>query len=1292
MPAFKRLFTKRICLTALLISLITIVFWTQSRVPALNEKSMMGDRTVFSGLAFEQVVVVNSEDMLVKRVAASSLNWAYTNWKGMAFGLLLAAAALVLFNLLPKQRSSNYFINAFKGVVGGAPLGVCVNCTTPIAQGMHKAGIRLETVLATLISSPTLNVIVLSMSFSILPIQYAVIKVVSVLIMVLIVVPIIVRTFYRKQDIDLTQEHAVKSSLADTPFKSGILQSESEAGDICAIPEAHPISETWFNALSYVAQQYFVQLRYILRVALPFMLLAGVLGAFLLEVLPSNLLTELPFSLATLFIIALIGTFLPVPIAFDVIVVSVLLSAGIDVGYGMALLFALGSFSIYPMMVIAKNISSKIAGILFISTVALSVSSAGVLKLYEGHTFNQVLSAHNNLNDRYYSQALKIGEEVCQYYSTKQKQNGCIGEFVLQQFSAGADKSLCEHFTGDSSAQLKQSCLVAYQYKAKVAEAVTNKDISVCKTINPALQQRCEDEFVVGSLAREASLSVCDQLSHPKAKEACHGEVLRRRLSRYGGIGACSIVTGKEKVVCLDNVAIKNAARGGATEDCLQLPSKGLQNHCLFSVVAKKAKDELNTEHCNSLSILGQKKLCYNEVLRMIAISGTDLGLCEQLNNASSANKCKSQVIKQLIVKKLSEQRLADTSLLSGISELPIVEPVVPLELSPPLELSQFYQEDNITVESRAHLGNRLAEGQSYFKRRADLALELEPPSSFSINEFREPFSMGRGITAGDFNNDGWPDIVFASSLGPVFYQNTGGHFSRLTIDFTELPALNTFDVALLDIDNDGWLDLFASTYGGRNYFLINDREGFKKVTIKAVDNPNAILTISSGFADIDRDGDIDGLFGNWSFGSEGRVPTRSQNLLFKSEDNHFSYTKVSEVKGETLSILMSDLNGDKVIDVLVANDFSVPDHLYLNIGLQSSLPKFNAGLLPLSSLNTMSLESADFNNDGLLDIFSVDMSFGEGYQGGYCDSVKDNKAHCEMLLAGRTRIERRDTPWCQSLKPADKLRCLRAVYRDVAITAKDPQLCGHLRQDKSTVDYEFCLYAIEPRGKSESFRVDSHIKQIQRNVLLMASREGFVDKAEEMGVAESYWSWNAKAADLDNDGWQDIYVANGIPHTQGSTEIHSNVFYHNHRGNGFTQSEKEFGLEDYINTPGYVYIDYDLDGDMDIVSTATIGPVRVFENRESTNHSITIELRDDKGNRFGIGSKLKIKTADGMQQIREIKSSGGFLSHEASIVHFGLGQETKIESIEVEWSTGQSSIINKPLLSDHHYIIRRGL
>jgi len=133
----------------------------------------MGLRTNFSSIAFDILLPVTDQQPVAERVAKTTVNWLYTNWKGMTFGLLFAAAALTILGSVKHRSFKSPWLNTLSGMFIGAPLGVCVNCATPIAQGMYAAGARLETALATLVSSPTLNVIVLSMAFSLLPWEIA---------------------------------------------------------------------------------------------------------------------------------------------------------------------------------------------------------------------------------------------------------------------------------------------------------------------------------------------------------------------------------------------------------------------------------------------------------------------------------------------------------------------------------------------------------------------------------------------------------------------------------------------------------------------------------------------------------------------------------------------------------------------------------------------------------------------------------------------------------------------------------------------------------------------------------------------------------------------------------------------------------------------------------------------------------------------------------------------------------------------------------------------------------------
>ena len=221
------------------------------------------------------------------------------------------------------------------------------------------------------------------------------------------------------------------------------------------------------------------------------------------------------------------------------------------------------------------------------------------------------------------------------------------------------------------------------------------------------------------------------------------------------------------------------------------------------------------------------------------------------------------------------------------------------------------------------------------------------------------------------------------------------------------------------------------------------------------------------------------------------------------------------------------------------------------------------------------------------------------------------------------------------------------------------------------------------------------NLQQVQSNILLLGEQGGrFRNMTEQYGVGSSFWSWNARAADLDNDGWQDIYIGNGFRFGEDAWEIHSNVFFHNQGGERFATAQAEFGLEDFVNTPSYVYIDFDFDGDLDILATGLLSPTRLFINRESSNNAISFAVRDYRGNRFGIGSKLTIRyQQDGEQlhQLRELKASGGFMSFDPPEARFGLGEQDQISRLEIDWSTGEKTIIDKPLPAGRHYIVTRG-
>ncbi len=347
----------RLILSVLIVAVLAYLFWTGSRYPALDEKAMMsGAIQLEDSLSFEAKFPITADMTLAQRIFWSTLNWINTNKKGMTFGILFAAAFLTMIPYLRRRSFKGGFANSFLGMVIGAPLGVCVNCAAPIAKGMYSAGLRAETTLSAMIASPTLNIVVLTMAFSILPFYIAVTKVVLSLLVILVIVPLICRL--------LPQTELPEDEIVCAMTSGGGLMAGKRIGD-------SPV-----GAVLNVGKEYLQNLWYIIKLTVPLMLLAGFLGTVAAVFLPQDMITGLSFSFLALIVIAVVGLFLPVPIAFDVVVTGALLSAGLSHGYVMGLLFTLGTFSVYSFFIVWQAIGLRAA--------ALIAAAVGVLGIMAG--------------------------------------------------------------------------------------------------------------------------------------------------------------------------------------------------------------------------------------------------------------------------------------------------------------------------------------------------------------------------------------------------------------------------------------------------------------------------------------------------------------------------------------------------------------------------------------------------------------------------------------------------------------------------------------------------------------------------------------------------------------------------------------------------------------------------------------------------------------------------------------------------------------------------------------------
>ncbi|MDF0596641.1 FG-GAP-like repeat-containing protein [Psychromarinibacter halotolerans] len=1007
---------KRLLFAVLLCVILAFVFWTQSRYPALNEKAMMsGAIQLEDPLGFEAKFPLDPSMGTVERIFLSTLNWINTNKKGMTFGILFASAFLTLFGYLRRRSFRGGFANSFLGLVIGAPLGVCANCAAPIGKGMYAGGVRAETALSAMVASPTLNIIVLTMAFSLLPFYMAAAKIGLSLLVILVAVPLICRA--------LPTEQLQRVAAPDVPG-----QVEGHAAEY-----REGFAAAFFEFVKSFAANFW----FIVKTTVPLMLMAGFLGAIAGTLLPQDMVMGTSFSVGILVLLALVGTFLPVPISFDVVVAGALLSAGLSQGYVFALMFTLGAASIYSWLIISSTISMRAANLLLAAICALGILGGAASQWY-----------HNWQSDR-----------------------------ALEML------------------------------------------LSVERLLLPAAE----------------------------AQEAAP------------------------------------------------------------------------------------------------------------------------------VVESDSEVRVSST----------------PFAPPSPAAVTPFTRVEADTVG-------------------------IDRPLEFSMKDMWPPFWEGRSMSTGDIDRDGDLDLVSASTeAGLYIYLNDGaGGFTRSDDDVSPLADLDVFNAALVDIDNDGWLDLFLATYLDGNFWVRNDNGRFLTDAAHPVANtPDAPLSLSMTFGDVDLDGDLDAVMGNWTAGWYRRIPgEESRNRVVLNDGGVMDgslYTDLPGLPGETLTILLSDVNLDGAPDLLVGNDFELPDYLYYGDGAGGFTPVTKAdGVLPHTTNTTMAIRTADLHNDGVPELYFAQIA---GRSSGvsstlkmqdldlYCDTIAnaDARALCDRNMEIKTwyksgnRFDPTYAANCQALDGDLQAECKAMLVKDLAIQRRDPSLCALIpaerRQEKAYCDLHF-----KPAELPLQSVFDTTVPQIMRANVLLTLGEGGVyeDTAGPEGLEVGGWSWDVKVGDFDNDGFQDVYIVNG---TWVPNEVSpSNLFFRNNGDGTFTEASGPFGLEDYLMTAAAVSFDMDGDGDLDIVSQPVNGPVVVFRNNAQDTKAVTVSLVDGRGNSHGIGTRLTAELEDGTRMTREITVGGGFMSFDAPVAHFGLGEAEALSTLSVRWPDGEVSTIRGPLPAGAAYVVER--
>ena len=547
-------------------------------------------------------------------------------------------------------------------------------------------------------------------------------------------------------------------------------------------------------------------------------------------------------------------------------------------------------------------------------------------------------------------------------------------------------------------------------------------------------------------------------------------------------------------------------------------------------------------------------------------------------------------------------------------------------------------------------------------------------------------FYDGGGVAVGDINNDGLADIYFTSNMYTNhLYLNKGNfHFEDITQEAGVYGGMEgwTTGVTMADVNGDRFLDIYVCYSNlfdkqGANLLFINngDLTFTERATEYGLDFKG--LSRQAAFFDYDLDNDLDMFLLNHSIhskGTYGHIDLRNKrdaeagDKLYRNDNGRFVDVTAESgiyesILGYGLGVAIGDINWDGHPDIYISNDFHEDDYLYYNNG-NGTFSEALRSSVGHTSRASMGNDLADMNNDGLLDVVVVDM------------------------MPEREDIRK------------------SSVFADPFNIDYLKQRFGYHFQYRRNTLLLNRGNALKPiPGTDTPFNLFSEIGQLA-------------------GIHATDWSWAPLFVDLDNDGYKDLFVSNGIyrrlndldyldhlKKNEVQLELNSRKFQSNPAPidsdklaeilqyapsiplpNYIFQSQgdlsyinraEEWGLADPGFSSGAAYADFNNDGGMDLVVNNTNGPATIYKNliyldnldSLDKNNYIKIQLIGEDLNTYGIGSKVLIYTNE-KTFFQELMATRGFQSAVEPVLNFGLGNAKMIDSLRVIWSTGEHQLL----------------
>ncbi len=524
------------------------------------------------------------------------------------------------------------------------------------------------------------------------------------------------------------------------------------------------------------------------------------------------------------------------------------------------------------------------------------------------------------------------------------------------------------------------------------------------------------------------------------------------------------------------------------------------------------------------------------------------------------------------------------------------------------------------------------------------------------INYFTYPYLyMGGGVAIGDIDNDGLQDIYFTSNMNDnKLYRNvttSGGGLKFEDITATAgVAGDDRWDtgVAMVDINADGWLDICVSVSGKwtskKNILYINQGDRTFLERAEEVGLADEGHTTQTAFLDFDRDGDLDAYVLNYPplhFKSPNFVYSQNalnpkiqtSDKLYRNDEGRFvDITEQAGVLnfGLGLGVSVADFNNDGWQDIYVSNDFAASDFFYINNqdGTFSNRIKES---FPHTAYYGMGTDVADVDNNGLLDLMQVDMTPEDNFR---------SKANMASMNP--------DNFWEMISLDIDYQYMENAFQYNYGISADGIPLYG--------------------------------------------------DMSRLTGTALTDWSWSPLFADFDNDGNVDLHITNGtrrdinnkdffkkieketkLSDLEKSQKIPAmkiaNYAFRNKGELAYDNVGEKWGLDYKGYSNGSAYGDLDNDGDLDLVVNNIDDVASIYENQSHENNWLRVRLISSLNKNLGIGARVTCYVNDKIL-MSESHRVRGYQSSSESIVHFGLGNVDRVDSLLVRWGNGHYQMI----------------